>query len=211
MRIRLPLSLMSPPLTLAYRAWASTIRFVETRRDRFVDAQPAITCLWHDELFPCLLIKGETSQIALVSPSQDGDYLTAIMRGYAFRIVRGSSSRGSVGALHELISGIRDQGYGIGITVDGPTGPRHKAKPGALWLAAQTGRPIVPIRTYMSRAKRFNSWDRFQLPLPFSTMHTFYGEPWYPDIDPDSPASLRRACRELEARLNALTPESFHD
>ena len=203
--MHLSFHLPTSPVTGLYRAWLSTLRYEQIGRDKIVQEHPAIACLWHDELFSCVAMKQNMRYMALISPSRDGDYLSAVMKGFGFHVVRGSSSRGGSGALHELIDGLRNGGYGIGITVDGPRGPRHKVKPGALWLSMQSGRPIVPVRTFYSRAKIFSSWDRFQLPLPFSRMCTVYGDPWYPAIDPQNPSSLRQACRELETRLNTLS------
>ena len=203
--MRLPASLLARPLALLYRAWVATIRVIEVNRPPMHKHHPVITCLWHDELFACPLMRKTLPYAALISPSGDGDYLSGVLRSYGFRIVRGSSSRGGAGALHELVSAVRDEGYGLGLTVDGPRGPRHKAKIGAIWLAAQTGRPLSPTRVFMSRAITFSSWDRFQLPLPFSTMHIVYGDPWYPDVDTANTASMRAACRELERRLDTVT------
>ncbi|MBO4311999.1 MAG: lysophospholipid acyltransferase family protein [Desulfovibrionaceae bacterium] len=209
--MKVPPSLIGIPLIALYRLWCSTLTFRESNRQALIGAQPAITCFWHDEIFPALLMKKELSYMALISSSRDGECVTPVVRSYNVRLARGSSNRGGAAALHEMITAIRDGGYSMCIPVDGPKGPRHKAKPGAIWLAAQTGRPIIPVRTFMSRAKVFSSWDRFQLPLPFSAMHTYYGDPWFPQADPNSPASLRRACRELEERLNAITPDTCHD
>jgi len=209
--MHIPFRLPSAPLAATYRAWLATLRHEHINRHFFVESQPAIGCLWHDELFSGIAVRQDLPHIALVSPSRDGDYLSAVMRNLGFRVVRGSSSRGGTSALHEIITGLCKEGYGIGITVDGPRGPRHKAKPGALWLAVRSGRPIIPIRTYYSRPKVFASWDRFQLPLPFTSVRSVYGRPWYPDINPDDPSALSNACRELEERLNALSKDTPDD
>ncbi len=209
--MKIPPALIGLPLIVLYRLWTRTLTFIESNREALISAQPAITCFWHDEIFPALLMKRELSYMALISTSRDGEFVIPLVRSYHVRLARGSSNRGGAAALHEMTTAIRDGGYSMCIAADGPRGPRHRAKPGALWLAAQTGRPIIPVRTFMSRAKVFSSWDRFQLPLPFSSMHTCYGEPWFPEIDPNSQTSIRRMCRELDDRLNALTPDLRYD
>lgn len=199
------------PLSRLYRAWVATMRFdMINRETHIVPHTPIVACLWHDELFSCVDMIRDLKFMTLVSPNQDGQLLGAIMKPYGIRVVEGSSTRGGAQALHEIIHTMHAEHYSIGLTVDGPRGPRHKAKPGAVWIAAQSGRPIVPIRTFYSKAKVFHSWDKFQLPLPFSRMTTVFGAPWHPEVDLTSSASIRLACRELEARLNAISEDDIH-
>jgi lysophospholipid acyltransferase (LPLAT)-like uncharacterized protein len=81
--------------------------------------------------------------------------------------VRGSSSRRGAVALLELSGKIED-GYDVIVTPDGPRGPRYQLGPGVIFLAEKTGAPIMPIEIQYSRAIRLGTWDRFEIPLPFS-------------------------------------------
>lgn len=92
------------------------------------------------------------------------------------------------------------------VTVDGPRGPRHEVKEGAIFLAGRAAAPIVPIRLFMTRRKVFRSWDRFQLPWPFSRVAMVCGDAYRFTGDIRDPEQIAAACRELEARLNALQP-----
>ena len=69
-----------------------------------------------------------------------------------------------------------DQAH-LGITPDGPRGPRRELKPGVVMIASQSGLPIVPVGIGFVRAWRFGSWDRFALPLPGSTLVGVVGAP----------------------------------
>jgi lysophospholipid acyltransferase (LPLAT)-like uncharacterized protein len=90
-------------------------------------------------------------------------------------------------------------------TVDGPKGPRHKVKEGAVYLADRADAYLVPARVAMSPVKVFHkAWDRFQLPLPFARCRVRYGTPYKPRLDARSEDDLKREAGELEHRLNTL-------
>jgi lysophospholipid acyltransferase (LPLAT)-like uncharacterized protein len=90
-------------------------------------------------------------------------------------VVRGSTARGGCQA---LLSMIRDVDHThLGITPDGPRGPRRELKPGVVMVASQSGLPVVPIGIGFVRAWRFRSWDSFALPLPGSTIVGVVGAP----------------------------------
>jgi lysophospholipid acyltransferase (LPLAT)-like uncharacterized protein len=84
-------------------------------------------------------------------------------------VVRGSTARGGAQALMDMIRGAGN-GLHLAITPDGPRGPRRELKPGLIVVATQTGDPIVPMGIGFTRAWRAHSWDRFAVPLPFSTI-----------------------------------------
>jgi hypothetical protein len=69
--------------------------------------------------------------------------------------------------------------YSLAISPDGPRGPSEKIKDGLLFLAYSSKLPIIPVAADISREKVFNSWDKFRLPKPFSTVNISYGEPIY--------------------------------
>ena len=114
----------------------------------------------------------------LASPSADGQIIADFCSEFGLMPVRGSSSRPMQGmsALIYMAEKIRE-GYGIGITPDGPRGPRHVMQPGIIKLAQLTGALVVPLHVRYSRAIHFPTWDRFMLPLPFSTVKVIYDAP----------------------------------
>src|SRR5690606_15894263 len=96
-----------------------------------------------------------------------GELAARIVTHFDLRAVRGSSSRGGADALNQLQQAMA-LGAGVGFTLDGPRGPRRKAKLGAAIIAARTGAIIVPNAFAVSRAWRLRSWDRLPIPKPFS-------------------------------------------
>lgn len=223
--MKLPPSLVAPPLYALYNAWCATLRYDVAGRDA-VDAlwharTPMVFALWHDELFPLMHVRRDLEIVTVVSQSRDGEYLAQVLQRLGLRTARGSSSRGGVKALISAARQMRKEGLCGCVTLDGPRGPRHKVKPGAIFLAQRAQAPIVPMRIFMERAKVFErAWDRFQLPLPFSRVRVVFGEPYrLPDAasatetaDPQTgergeqgaDAALAAACADLEARLEGL-------
>lgn len=132
--------------------------------------KPAIWIFWHNRLFiiPWAYRKalGDRAGAALTSASKDGEIVAAFLACFSIRAVRGSSSRRGVAALIELIRLVRD-GYTIGITPDGPRGPRYTLNPGVVTLAQKTGAAICPVRVHYSSYWQLKSWDGFQIPKPF--------------------------------------------
>ncbi len=103
----------------------------------------------------------------LTSPSRDGGLLSAVVRRFGVESVRGSSSRRGGVALRELHSKL-DEGCDVIITPDGPRGPVYTLGPGIIFLAAQTGLPLLLVQVKYERCWKLKSWDRFRIPKPFS-------------------------------------------
>ena len=148
--------------------------------------QNVIFCIWHNRLFLSLacyfvfVVKTQPKRkmAALVSASRDGGMLTRVLELYNIVPIRGSSSRRGAQAMLELHSSA-EKGLDLSITPDGPRGPRYRIHPGVITLAQLTGLPILPITYRLSRKITLNSWDRFQIPLPFCTCTVSVGEPVY--------------------------------
>ncbi|MDL2316114.1 DUF374 domain-containing protein [Desulfovibrio sp. OttesenSCG-928-A18] len=201
---------LAGPLTnCLYRLWCLTLRITEEGRER-VDALEAqgrlmVFCLWHDELFPLMHVRRSLRIVTVVSRYRDAEYLARLLQSMGLITARGSSSRGGAAALRSALHIMRDKNYNGCITVDGPRGPRHVVKPGAILLAAQTGASIVPVRLFMKRAKVFSSWDRFQLPLPFSRVRIVFAPPYTPQKTLHKDV-VREECLRLEAVLDSIAP-----
>lgn len=182
--MKIPILWATPLIRVVYDIWCSTLRYTEKNR-HFVDDlidNGKHTCLaiWHNELFPLLHTRKKQPMAAIVSQSRDGELLARILEGMTIKTARGSSSRGGVKALIKAVQMMRKEKRIVCITVDGPRGPRHEVKEGIIHLAKIGKAQIVPVRLFMNRYKAFNSWDRFQLPLPFSKVEIVYGEPFNP-------------------------------
>ncbi|PTX93778.1 hypothetical protein DB345_19550 [Spartobacteria bacterium LR76] len=141
-----------------------------------------ILCFWHNRILGITVSflrrypKHRKGVTVLTSPSKDGEILAQIMAGFRMGAIRGSSSRRGSQAMRELVRAV-DRGIDIAVTPDGPRGPCYKLGPGVVFLAQTTGTRILPIHAKFSRCVRLKSWDRFIIPLPFSTISVKVGEP----------------------------------
>jgi len=142
----------------------------------------------------------------LISGHRDGGFIADAIRLLGIRTIRGSSTRGGAKAMLEMIRRVREEHCNLGITPDGPRGPRERVKPGTVRLAMKTGLPVVPVCYAASRYWRVNSWDRFYIPKPFSRGVFVIGEPVHVagDDDPDEAlARVQRAMDETQRRADS--------
>ena len=154
----------------AIRAWHATLRVHIDADDPTLDprlgSRGNIYCMWHEDLIYLGGLIPHTDTRVLISKSRDGQRIARIMGQLGFAAIRGSSSRGGAGAALEIL---RLGGKtNVGITVDGPRGPRRTVHPGAVFLASRTGMPLVAIGLGYHRAWRAPSWDRMAIALPFT-------------------------------------------
>jgi len=212
--------------TLAQRALAwliyalirlvgATLRF---RWDPFPPALSAATgphifCAWHNRLPLSMFIyrdfmraHGRPQRLAaIVSASRDGAMMSRVLELFGVQPVRGSSSRRGAQAMLELAQ-LAEQGHDLALTPDGPRGPRYVCKEGAVYLAQLTGLGIVPGSCHLGWKISLKSWDRFQIPLPFSRATLTLGEPLA--VPRDASDEAREALRrELDRRLLAMTKD----
>lgn len=144
--------------------------------------QPRIYVAWHRDMLMLSRPCGNQNIAVVISQSRDGELAARAARGMGYRVVRGSSSRGGISALKELIATLRE-GHNIGVLADGPRGPAGQTKDGVIYLACKTGAPLVPLAAKASRSITFRSWDRMVLPLPFSRVTIMEGEPFFVPTD----------------------------
>jgi hypothetical protein len=170
------------------------------------DKRDLIYACWHSQLALMLYTLRGRDIAALVSRSADGEYAARVLRKFAFNTVRGSTSRGAAQSVIELIDRGR-QGFPLAITPDGPKGPKRKVQQGVIYLALKTGMPIMPVGVGLGKKITLNSWDNFELPLPFGKAEIIYGEP----IQVSESDSLKAKAQELEASLNALCEQALED
>jgi lysophospholipid acyltransferase (LPLAT)-like uncharacterized protein len=163
--------------------------------------QPVIFCLWHNRLAISMIVhrRHPRKLAALVSASKDGALLAAVLGRFGVEQIRGSSSRRGPQALLELTSHAR-MGYDLAVTPDGPRGPRYVVQSGVIALAQLTGLPIIPVTCNTSPKFCLKSWDRFQIPLPFSKCELILKEPILVPREADE-AKREERRRDLEASL----------
>lgn len=180
------------------------VRELQPRTSPYVANQPNryLYCLWHDMIVLHTFAAPHYNLSALVSRHRDGGYLADAMTAIGVHPVRGSSSKGGAAAIKEIVAEL--DGWHVAITPDGPRGPKHKVKPGILWLAAKTGRPIVPTVGVCSNAWKIEgSWTHLTIPKPFSRVLMYGGEFFHvpADLDRDS---LPRYAEALEQAMEQL-------
>jgi lysophospholipid acyltransferase (LPLAT)-like uncharacterized protein len=173
---------------LLLRLWFSTIR-LRWCGGALANPDPrtrsgVIYVLWHQRVGTFAYTHARMGARILVSRSRDGEMVTRMLVRMGFTMVRGSSQRGGGEAVRALLAEAHS-GYDIGIMVDGPRGPRYVFKVGAVYLASRSGLPIVPIVVSYHRHWSLKSWDRFQIPRPFTWGVVRTGEPVTvpPDLD----------------------------
>lgn len=165
-----------------------------------------IYAFWHGRLLPLAFIYRDRSAQVLASEHRDGERLGQTIRRLGFGHVRGSSTRGGARAIFDLVEKLK-LGFDVGITVDGPRGPRYVAKPGPIQIAKMSGAAILPITTASKGHKTFSSWDAFELPYPFTRVNVRLGRPVIVPPDADD-GRLEEKRLELESELNAITKAS---
>jgi lysophospholipid acyltransferase (LPLAT)-like uncharacterized protein len=184
-----------------------TIEFDESSLVPVRERHPVlIYAFWHGRLLPLSFThRGRSAQI-LASEHRDGELMGQTIRFLGFGHVRGSSTRRGARAILELAEKVR-QGFDVGITVDGPKGPLFVVKPGSIEIAKLTGSPIVPITTSSARHWTIASWDKFQIPKPFTRVVVRHGEPVFVSTDA-GPEEIEAGRALLEERLRAITGEN---
>lgn len=163
---------------------------------------PIYTC-WHNRVFLSTYFWRKRGIVVMTSQSFDGEYIARFIQRFGYGAARGSSSRGGIGAIVELVRLMRD-GCPAGFTIDGPRGPMYEAKMGAVLLAKKSGHPILPFTVAAKKYWEVNSWDKFQVPRPFTKALLTIAPPLFvsPDVD-DATVAERQA--ELQQVLDALT------
>ena len=165
-----------------------------------LECDGAVLVFWHGEQLPMVPQHRSNRIVGMASLSRDGSLVAEVVRKLGYGLVRGGSSRGSLSALREARRAL-EKGLSAAVAVDGPRGPAHEVKLGAIALAAWTGRPIVYAVSQCSLAIRLRSWDRFQIPFPGARVDIAYGR-----MDPPSSSrnSIEESAVELRDRMERL-------
>ena len=168
-----------------------------------------VFAFWHGRILPATWFWRDRGIVVMTSQNFDGEWIARIIRRFGYGTARGSTSRGGRRALIQLK---RDAAAGrpAAFTVDGPRGPARRVQPGAVWLAGATGNPILPFHIEAERHWSASSWDRTQIPRPFSAVAVAIGAPFeVPDPSGDGVVEAHRLRLEqvlgvLEDRASAM-------
>jgi lysophospholipid acyltransferase (LPLAT)-like uncharacterized protein len=160
-----------------------------------------ILALWHGRILAGLHYFRDRGVVVITSQNFDGEWIAGVLTRFGFGTARGSSSRGAARALVRLRRELQ-AGHPAAFTVDGPRGPARVAQPGAVWLAGATGNPILPFHIEAARFWEASSWDRTQVPRPFTTVALAIGPPLV--VIGTSADTIEAKRRELELSLGGL-------
>lgn len=163
-----------------YRAWTATwrVQIIESSAVKRLKAENKswICAIWHGDEIAMIYFSRFYKVATMTSTSKDGELMNNVLNRLGMATSRGSSTRGAVGALKGLVR-LAKSGWNPVVTVDGPKGPYHKAKPGVFELARLTGLPIIPAGVAATHKKIFEkSWNKAYLPLPFSKVTLVWGD-----------------------------------
>jgi lysophospholipid acyltransferase (LPLAT)-like uncharacterized protein len=196
----------------AIRWWMSTLDYKTAYFDRGADpAAPEcrgqkIYIFWHEYILFPIYLRGHCNLAMLLSRHRDAEILSYAAYHLGFEFVRGSTNRGGVTALRELLR--KSRAMHLTITPDGPRGPRRQLAPGAVYLASKLGLPLVPMGFGYDRPWRVRAaWDRFAIPRPWSRARAVIGPQTLvpPDLDRDGIEHFRA---KIECLMNRLTDDA---
>lgn len=161
--------------------------------------KPFICIFWHNRVLMNVYGWNRKKPFnMLISKHADGKFIAQIMDNFNIKTVEGSKSKGGLKALRNLLKVLKD-GDCIGITPDGPRGPRFQISEGVMKVAQLSGCDILSGAYGVKRRKVLRSWDRFILALPFTKGYFVWGEPLYvpSKATPEEIESLKEKVQDI--------------
>lgn len=190
-----------PLLALLCRTYRWRVEGSEHYQAVLESGRQPILALWHGRILPGLHYFRHRGIVVITSQNFDGEWIARVLHRFGFRTARGSSSRGGARALVQLRRDLGD-GRPAAFTIDGPRGPARVVQPGAVFLAGATGQPLLPYHIEADRHWTLRSWDRTQIPKPFSTVALVIGAPL--EVCSTDPSVLEGKAAELAGSLRLL-------
>ena len=217
---RLKLALLPPVIVGILKAILFTCRR-ETREQCHLDQTlakhgHAILAIWHESTAYALYLHAGSNFHAASSYSFDGELAARLTKGFNVECVRGSTSKGGAEVLRELEKAIKLVGC-VGLTMDGPRGPRRQAQPGLAILSARTGVPVVPLAFAINKCWRLRTWDRMAVPKPFARVLYAYAPAIAPPETTEREAieakrvEIQESLNQLQAALEAELGDVQHE
>lgn len=199
----------------AYRLMRLQEIFTHIHEYNNPNLKPCIYAMWHANQFLVHGLEDKAKTSILVSNSIDGEVVARAVEKWGFKVVRGSSGKkGAVESTMQMLTRLKN-GECVGIMVDGPHGPLHKVKNGAVKLAQMSGAPIVPAHWYSPQKTFINlpSWDKMKTPLGDCKILNLYGEPIYvnENATDEELASTKENIRTQLLNLEAKAPEIYNE
>lgn len=167
------------------------------------DSGQYVLAFWHSRFVMMRFGYPGQRLVVLSSEHRDSRMLARVLARLGLVTAWGSSTAGGAAGMRQLLRRVRE-GYDVGLTPDGPRGPRRQVKPGVVAAARLTGLPIVPVAFSARPARRLRSWDRTLIPYPFSRGIYLYGEPFRVPRPADELEQAEMGAR-LSAELDRLT------
>jgi lysophospholipid acyltransferase (LPLAT)-like uncharacterized protein len=215
MKKQLILTALRSFLWRAAKWWASSLTVITVNAAPFDALRKSrknyVIAFWHGSMFVGWFLHRPlhgTPVSALVSQSKDGEYLSTVLERWGYTMIRGSSHIGGKEAMQLMVDALNN-GSALAITPDGPRGPRHEMKMGAVRAAQRALVPLVTAGIAMEQKRLLRSWDRFEVPMPFSRVAVVYSDPVM--VDPTLHGEpLDTFKMEMETKLRTLTAEAEH-
>ncbi len=186
-----------------------TVKIKVMRKEYYLKAKKkgknVIFILWHGRIIIPIYVHRNQGIRPLVSLSRDGEFTAKVLKGFGYESIRGSSSKGGKEAFHKMKEALENSD--VAIIPDGPRGPGRVLKPGCIYLAQQTGAPILPVSFSCKKRKFLKGWDKHLIFPPFTECVLIYGEP----VEvPDSltPEEMEKLRAEIERKLIELDEEA---
>ena len=190
-------------------------KFTHIENYNHPETPACVFAMWHANQFLVHGIKNRAHLSILISNSIDGQIVADVCENWGFKVIRGSSGKkGSVESTMQMISRLKE-GESVAVMVDGPHGPLHKVKNGAIKVAQMSGAPIIPV-TWFSPQKTFislPSWDKMKTPCGKCNILNIYGEPIYVkhDASDDELASVKENIKTQLESLDKSAPEIYKE
>lgn len=140
---------------------------IEIENREALDTNNFVLMFWHGKMLCGWWLGKDKNFYGVVSQSRDGEILSRLLVKWNYQLIRGSSSKDSKDVMNKMIEVLKS-GFSLAITPDGPRGPREKMKIGGMIAAVRSNIPIVLCGIRYEKKFIFNSWDKFELPKPFS-------------------------------------------
>lgn len=166
------------------------------------DQKIPIYTFWHNRIFIGTYFFRHRGIVVMSSQSLDGEYIARFIQRFGYGASRGSSTRGGIKALAEMIR-VMKEGFPAGFSIDGPKGPKYEAKMGACLLAKKTGNPMIPFVLESKKFWEIGSWDRLQIPKPFTRVKVIIEKPIYVSSEAND-EELENKRLELQNTLDEL-------
>ncbi len=190
----------------ALNVLCKTLRITFVNKNVIDDLEKAgknyVLAFWHGSMVLPWYLKRKKDFIALISKSKDGDLLARILKQWKYTVVRGSSTAGGNVALGIMVDYAKNNSTVV-ITPDGPKGPAHKLKAGAVITAKKSGLPLVLAGVGFKRKRNLKSWDSFEIPAMFTQAKVIYSDPIYIESNL-SYEDTSKAIERCEKKLNDL-------